>query len=100
MATRRGDTAKNLITKTILSTFEGSFINDKKIYIPMKDGDNGEIIQIALSLTMPKTPVEPAGMRDNKSTISSAAITATEMSDADKAKVEELMRKLNITPVN
>ena len=57
MAQRRGDAAKTVAINTILNTFEGSFLLDKKIYINVKDGSNGETVQLAISLTMPKTPV-------------------------------------------
>lgn len=100
MAVRRGDAAKDLITKTILSTFEGSFVSDKKIYISVKDGASGEVVQIAVSLTMPKTPI--AGGGDNAPSTSSSGgapateFTPTELAPEDKAKIEELKRKLNI----
>lgn len=100
MAVRRGDAAKDLITKTILSTFEGSFVSDKKIYISVKDGASGEVVQIAVSLTMPKTPI--AGGGDNAPSTSSSdtpsanSFAPTELAPEDKAKIEELKRKLNI----
>lgn len=103
MAQRRGDAAKTAVINTILNTFEGSFFLDKKIYINMKDGPNGEVVQLSITLTMPKTPVNasavpvaaPAGDSsaaawENKPT------TPTELSAEDKAKVEELCKKLNI----
>lgn len=101
MAVRRGDAAKDLITKTILSTFEGSFVSDKKIYISVKDGASGEVVQIAVSLTMPKTPI--AGGGDSTLSISSSdtpsanSFTPTELAPEDKAKIEELKAKLGIT---
>lgn len=100
MAVRRGDAAKDLITKTILSTFEGSFVSDKKIYISVNDGSSGEVVQIAVSLTMPKTPI--AGGGDNAPSTSSSGgapateFTPTELAPEDKAKIEDLKRKLNI----
>lgn len=102
MAVRRGDAAKDLITKTILSTFEGSFVSDKKIYISVNDGSSGEVVQIAVSLTMPKTPIAGGG-NSALSTSSSGGVSApateftpTELAPEDKVKIEDLKRKLNI----
>lgn len=100
MAVRRGDAAKDLITKTILSTFEGSFVSDKKIYISVNDGSSGEVVQIAVSLTMPKTPIAGGGNSALSTSSSGGApateFTPTELAPEDKAKIEELKRKLNI----
>lgn len=103
MAQRRGDVAKTAAINTILNTFEGSFLLDKKIYINVKDGPNGEVVQLSIALTMPKTPVNasavpvatPAG-DSNAAAWESASATPTELSQEDKAKVEELCRKLGI----
>lgn len=101
MAVRRGDAAKDLITKTILSTFEGSFVSDKKIYISVKDGASGEVVQIAVSLTMPKTPIAGGGdstlSTSSFDTPSANSFTPTELAPEDKAKIEELKAKLGIT---
>lgn len=101
MAVRRGDAAKDLITKTILSTFEGSFVSDKKIYISVKDGASGEVVQIAVSLTMPKTPIAGGGdstlSTSSSDTSSANSFAPTELAPEDKAKIEELKAKLGIT---
>lgn len=103
MAQRRGDAAKTAAINTILNTFEGSFLLDKKIYINVKDGSNGETVQLAISLTMPKTPVSgsaatgtaPAG-DSNAAAWESAPATPTELSQEDKAKVADLCARLGI----
>ena len=98
MATRRGDLAKELITRTLLDTFPGAFIVDKKIYVPAQDGGNGEV-QIAVSLTMPKNPIE-AGNNSNVSAAGGSvapAATPTELSTEDKEKVAGLMAKLGLS---
>lgn len=98
MATRRGDLAKELITKTILDTFPGAFVIDKKIYVSVNDGGNGEV-QIAIAMTMPKNPIEGG----NNSDVSAAggsvapATTPTELSSEDKEKVADLMKKLGLS---
>lgn len=108
MATRKGDVAKATVTQTILNAFQGSFVQDKKIYVTVPDV-NGEQAQIAISLTMPKVAVAqgPAatstsggdGAWSNDSPTGPAASsvpTSTELSQEDKDKVQELMKKLNI----
>lgn len=103
MAVRRGDAAKAAAINTILNTFEGSFLLDKKIYINVKDGPNGEVVQLSITLTMPKTPVNasavpvaaPAG-NSNVAAWENAPATPTELSQKDKMKVEELCKKLGI----
>lgn len=100
MATRRGDAAKDLITKTILSTFEGSFVSDKKIYISINDGSSGEVVQIAVSLTMPKTPIAGGGDGIPSTSGSEAPaatnFTPTELAPEDKAKIAALKKQLGI----
>lgn len=103
MAQRRGDAAKAAAINTILNTFEGSFLLDKKIYINVQDGPNGEVVQLSIALTMPKTPVNasavpvatPAG-DSNAAAWESAPVTPTELSQEDKAKVADLCARLGI----
>lgn len=55
----KGAESKNIITKKILETFEGSFQYEKEIRIPLIE--NGEQIQLKCVLTCAKTNVEPNG---------------------------------------
>ena len=103
MAQRRGDAAKTAAINTILNTFEGSFLLDKKIYINVKDGPNGEIVQLSIALTMPKTPVNASAVPvsaptgdSNAAAWESTPATPTELSPEDKAKVADLCRRLGI----
>ena len=103
MAQRRGDAAKTAAINTILNTFEGSFLLDKKIYINVQDGPNGEIVQLSIALTMPKTPINASAVsvtasagNSNVAAWESAPATPTELSQKDKMKVEELCKKLGI----
>lgn len=54
---RKGDTAKAEVIKKIEDAFGADFITfqDKKIYV--KGRENGEELQFAISVTMPKTGV-------------------------------------------
>lgn len=104
MAQRRGEAAKTAAINTILNTFEGSFFLDKKIYITVKDGPNGEPIQLAVALTMPKNPVtmsadvaQPAATMDtNAAAWESKPATPTELSAEDREKVADLCKRLGI----
>lgn len=102
MAVRRGDAAKAAAINTILNTFEGSFLLDKKIYINVKDGPNGEVVQLSIALTMPKTPVSAsavpviASADGNAAAWESKPATPTELSAEDKAKVADLCARLGI----
>ena len=101
----KGSEAKVEITKSILEKFEGSFLyNDgKEIRIPMKE--NGEEIQIKVTLTCAKENVIPG--QDNELP-GAAAITNNELNFEDtpkktveptadeKANVQDLLRALGL----
>lgn len=53
----KGAISKDVITKKILDTFVGSFINEKEIRIPMIE--DGVEVQIKVVLTCAKTNVNP-----------------------------------------
>ena len=107
----RGTESKSYITKKILETFEGSFLyNDgKEIRIPLKE--DGEIVQIKVTLTCAKTNVStedstpaefktiPAANASNELNFedtpapSPAEINAT---PEEKANIARLVEKFNI----
>ena len=53
----KGNIAKENVTKKIMAAFGADFVTeqDKKLYVWADDG--GERVQIAISMTCPKTPV-------------------------------------------
>lgn len=55
----RGAVSKETITNQILATFPGAFKYDKEIRIPIME--DGETIQIKVTLTAAKTNVEAGG---------------------------------------
>lgn len=55
----RGAVSKETITNQILAAFPGSFKYDKEIRIPIME--DGEMIQIKVTLTAAKTNVEAGG---------------------------------------
>lgn len=99
--TRRGDQAKENIRATIMKAFSDLnipiFTQDKKIYLNVPDGPGGEIVQIALSMTMPKVQIEaPAAGAPTSASTHAPAKTPVTLSDDDKAAVAQLMKNLGI----
>lgn len=98
----RGSQAKEEITQKILETFAGAFKYEKEIRIPILE--NGETIQVKVTLTAAKTNVEPEGDFPTATVNTTAAETAqatmpkpvTEPSPEEKKNVEVLLQKLNL----
>lgn len=103
----RGNIAKSKITKKIAEIFGQDFVGefDKKLYIWCDDG--GERVQIAISMTCPKTPVEAdkidytaePGDSLNFEDMSAGPIAgaaAVEVSEEEKATIAELMAKFGL----
>lgn len=86
---KRGEGAKNNVVKKIQEAFGEDFvgIKDKKIYVNAIDSPNNEKLQIAITLTLPKAAVETTNFEDNP----------TELSSADKRKVEDLKKILGVS---
>lgn len=96
---RKGDQARQDVMMKILSTFAGSFISDKKVYVTAVEG--GEPIQFAITLTMPKVPVasssgEVSVANHDWSDTSATVNIPVEISAEDDAKVNALMERLGI----
>lgn len=93
---RRGDLAREALAQTIKKAFGDNYVAtvDKKVYVNVPDGLGGELIQFAISWTMPKTTI---GTDAGSSSDETAEVPmATELSPEDKAKVEELKKRLGI----
>ena len=93
----RGSRAKEEIIQKILETFPGSFKYDKELRIPIEE--NGENIQIKITLTAAKTNVnvevnEIIPNISNSQTDSSP--TFLEITEQEKTDVINLMEKLNL----
>ena len=96
----KGAIAKEAVIKKIAAAFGEDYLGeqDKKIYVQAYEG--GEKVQVAISLTCPKNPI--GGMNFEAfqvNTVSPAAIDkpeATEITDAEQAKINELMNMLGI----
>jgi hypothetical protein len=102
----KGTIAKENIKKEIINLFgqDKAFEVDKKIYI--NTTENGEPIQIALTMTCPKTFIESDGyaavssnaldFEDDSSSIGKPAKNNVEISDEEKQNIKDLMERLGL----
>ena len=105
----KGSNAKVVVENKIKEAFGNDFIGvaDKKIYVWADDG--GERVQIAISMTCPKTGIaggDPIAATDNDPgdwnfEDSPSGVTATlfepaEVSAEEQAKINDLMTKLGL----
>ena len=101
----RGAQAKSKVEQIISSAFKDNFLGiyDKKLYVQAEE--NGEMVQIAISLTCPKTPVvisdKPLNFDDklnfeDGATVISHPRVQTEISDEERQTVKELMERLGL----
>ena len=105
----KGSNAKVIVENKIKEAFGNDFIGvaDKKIYVWADDG--GERVQIAISMTCPKTGIaggDPIAATDNDPgdwnfEDSSSGVTATpfepaEVSAEEQAKINDLMTRLGL----
>ena len=106
---KKGETARAVVTNTIAEAFAitGNLVGivDKKIYVTADDG--GEMLQFAISITMPKTPIAAGEVGSASTQVKSSdgaalpqiatAPQPIELSEDDKAAVAKLMEQLGIT---
>ena len=98
----RGAVSKEKITKKILDTFEGSFLYDKEIRIPVTE--DGELIQIKVTLTAAKTNVESGddvkipGVESNEINFETQTATKEkiEVTEEEKQNVATLLKNLGL----
>ena len=100
----RGNAAKEAVVKKIAEAFGEDFLgeNSKKYYIRAKE--NGQYVQIAISLTCPKTPVEDFGALDfgnNELNFEDGSPIApvkktTEITPAEEENLKELLQRLGL----
>ena len=101
----RGSQSKEIITKKILETFNGSFQYDKEIRIPLIE--DGELLQLKCVLTCAKVNVEPNGdvaLPGEKAevtptinqTVSRDNTVTAEVTQEEKDNIKKLMQMLNL----
>lgn len=105
----KGAIAKEQVAAIIAAAFEDKYIGefDKKLYVWSEE--NGDPVQVAISLTCPKTPIAAAAVTatvatddngdwdfsDDAKPTTTAPVAAT-ITDEERAKVAELMKKLGL----
>lgn len=91
----RGSQVKEEITQKILETFEGSFRYEKEIRIPMLE--NGELIQVKVTLTAAKTNVEHGGDKAVPGAATPVASSqSSELTEEEKKETADLLASLNL----
>ena len=101
----KGAIAKSAIIEKILETFEGSFVynNGKEVRIPFNE--EGNEIQIKVTLTAAKENVSPEGEVLKAAAVASEAVPVsafdtapkiTEVSEEEKKNVEDLIKALGL----
>lgn len=105
----KGSNAKIAVQNKIAMAFGADYIGeqDKKIYVWADDG--GEKVQIAISMTCPKTPIATENeavhaawdwSEDSGSVVTNSPTNAfnqdVEISEAEKNRIAEMMKRLNL----
>lgn len=100
----KGSIAKDAVVEKIVEAFGEDFLGsyDKKYYVRAKE--NGQYIQIAISLTCPKTPVENFDSMDfgnnelnfEDGTTIQPVKKATEISPEEEENLKALIEKLGL----
>ena len=92
----KGAISKQKIIEKILSTFEGSFLYDKEIRIPMEE--DGAEVQIKVALTCAKVNVTAGNdaAMPTSSAQESAFNNNAEITSEEKKEVNDLITKLGL----
>ena len=105
----RGAIGKENVTKKIAEAFGENFIGefDKKLYVWANDG--GETVQIAISLTCPKNPIQVDTTVDTdkgdwdfsdnpkvNTMVAVASAAPAEITEEEKSNIADLMAKLGL----
>ena len=98
----KGAQLKSEITQKILSTFSGSFLYNDGKEIRINGSEDGLPVQIKVTLTCAKTPVEADGIAADFSSNEDSPIvvskekTPNEPTEEEKARLEKLLQSLNL----
>ena len=100
----KGTIAKEQVIKKLQEAFGEDFIGeyDKKIYVYAKE--NGEKVQVALSLTCPKVPIAAFGIvpsgklnfEEPEKNIAVAAQPTVEYTAEERKNIEDLLASLGL----
>ena len=96
----KGSILKQEITNKILETFPGSFLYNNGKEIRICGNENGELLQVKVTLTCAKENVEVGNDNDNNVTIAANNVvdsnTTVEPTQEEKDNVRRLMEALNL----
>lgn len=94
----KGDIAKSEVLSKIKSALGEAYIGEENKKYYFWSSENGEKVQVAISLTCPKTPIAPEAMPSADKDFSIAPQTApvVEVSDEEKANLQALMERLGL----
>ena len=101
----KGTIAKQNFTNKMKEVFGSDFVGefDKKIYVNIDDG--GEMVQLAISLTCPKTPITTVnekklnyntGIDFTADEVTPVAPDNVEISNEERERVRELMKRMGL----
>lgn len=102
----KGAIAKQEVIKKIQSAFGVDFLGefDKKIYVQAQE--NGEMVQVAIALTCPKTPVAVSNapvikgdrmdFNDEVTIIPTNTVANTEISDEERQTIADMMTRFGL----
>lgn len=99
----RGQIAKDYVAKKLAEAFGEHYIGevDKKYYVEAPE--NGEMIQVAISMTCPKNPVAVSnkpvirsGGMDFEAEPVLVAPTNTEVSEEERQTIADMMQRLGL----
>ena len=90
----KGAQAKADISRIILETFQGSFINDKEIRIPMME--DGSPIQIKVTLTAAKDLIINGAETPAEDALAIEAPKSAVVSEEEKKNVSKLLASLGL----
>jgi len=89
----RGSESKEKITKALLQIFNGAFVNDKEIRIPVREG--GETIQIKVTLTAAKENINTSDLTASEGVVS-ADNGNRELTEDEIKEVRKILEDLNL----
>lgn len=90
----KGTQSKEVITNKILEVFEGSFIDEKNIRIPIDE--NGEVVEIKVTLTTAKDVKGGAVLPKTEATPVSSAPSDYRFTDEEKQKIQDALTALGM----
>lgn len=101
----KGAIAKENVGKILAQAFGANYVGeyDKKHYVWADE--NGEKIQVAITLTCPKTPVGSSetiktsvglNFEDDNPPSTASTFVAAEITDEEKKNIEEMIKRLDL----